>query len=129
MDKKKQALNEFYRLSGQKINESFHNADGIPIGTHDKHMPIKEDTITEGGRQETIEAINMLVSHLYNVDQSLDTNKAYEVLSKNPGLVNLLPLSPEDIESLNHLSTVFKDNDSNEKLQEILKIVKSYVNN
>ena len=101
MKNKKETLNEFYRLSGEKLNE--------------------------GTRQDAIEAVNMLVSHLYHADQSIDNNKAFEILSKNPSLVNSLPLSPEDVESLKHLSTVVRDNESNEKLQRILKIVKSYV--
>ncbi len=69
----------------------------------------------------------MLATHLYNADNTIDSNKAFEVLSKNPGLLNLLPLSPEDVEALTHLSTVIKNNESNDKLQEIIKIVKSYV--
>lgn len=85
------------------------------------------EPITEGGNQDVIQAVNMLVSHLYNADQSIDSNKAFEVLSKNPNLVNSLPLSPEDLEALTHLSTVFKNNETNEKLQKIINIVKSYV--
>lgn len=101
MDNKKDKLiTEFNRLSGIPVNE---------------------------GQSGVKEAVSMLATHLYHADNTIDSNKAFEVLVKNPGLLNLLPLGPGDVEALTHLSTVIKDNESNEKLQDIIRIVKSYV--
>ncbi len=103
MDNKNDKLiTEFHRLSG--INE-----------------PINE------GNSGAVDAINMLIPHLYHVDNSIDTEKAFEVLTKNPGLINLLPLSEEDFKVLANLTTAIKNNSSDEKLQKIINIVKSHL--
>lgn len=125
---KKKSIKKANLLSEQrylkdKLNESFHDVDGTPIGVDRNHMPIQ----SENTNVSAIEAVSMLVSHLYHADNTINTSKAFDVLSKNPGLVNLLPLSKEDVDALVHLSTVFKDNESNEKLQRIINIVKSHI--
>mgnify|MGYP003626688283 FL=1 len=100
----------------------FSDESGVEMKTMDD---VKENEINES--DDLVNSANQLATYLSNLDRTLNSEDVYQMLIKNPNILNQIPTDDNFLALLSKLNDVIIANKDNEGLQNSLKVFKSVI--